>query len=348
MSIGTLLVRADANASIGAGHVMRCLALAQAWQDAGGSAIFAMVEPPPSIHARLQGEGIEVIQLPGIAGTLDDSEQTSRCAPKCEANWLVLDGYHFGADYELSLKRAGHRLLSVDDYGQLQHHSADIVLDQNPQVPSHAYTQTEADCKLLLGSKYVLLRREFRHWSEWERVIPNSGCSVLITMGGSDPDNLTGHALQALAAAQIDDLEVTVVIGGSNPHSNPLEVVEPEMRSRVRLLTDAKEMAQIMCASDVAIIAAGGTLWESLFMQCAVLSYARNPVQRAIVENLQDEGAAVSLGGGLNADKAHTSQLLRELVRSYEQRSKLSKKGRELIDGLGAQRVVGVMLGHSR
>jgi len=327
---------------------MRCLALAQAWQDAGGSAVFAMVKPPHSVQARLQSEGVEVIQISGVAATSDDSEQTSRCVAKCHPNWVVLDGYHFRADYELSLKRAGHRLLSVDDYGHLPHHHADIILDQNPQVPDHAYLHREANCTVLLGSRYVLLRREFSDWLDWKREIPNSGCRVLITMGGSDPDNLTGHALEAVAAAQLDDLEVTVVIGGSNPHANFLERVGQEMKGRLRLLTDAKEMAHIMSESDVAIIAAGGTLWEALFMQCAVLSYARNPVQSAIVDKLQDEEAAVSLAGGQKAQKEYVTQTLLELVRSRERRSKLSKKGRELLDGLGAERVVSALLGCSR
>ena len=41
---GNLVIRADAGARIGIGHVMRSLALAQAWQDAGGDVTFVMAQ----------------------------------------------------------------------------------------------------------------------------------------------------------------------------------------------------------------------------------------------------------------------------------------------------------------
>ena len=56
-----LFLRADASESIGTGHVMRCLALAQAWMHAGGTATFAMSQCPPRLCERLRKEGANVV-----------------------------------------------------------------------------------------------------------------------------------------------------------------------------------------------------------------------------------------------------------------------------------------------
>jgi UDP-2,4-diacetamido-2,4,6-trideoxy-beta-L-altropyranose hydrolase len=58
-----LIVRADASTEIGLGHLMRCLALAQAWQDSGGQIVFITTCQSGSLRQRLHDEGFKIFLL---------------------------------------------------------------------------------------------------------------------------------------------------------------------------------------------------------------------------------------------------------------------------------------------
>ena len=75
-----LLVRADAGPQIGSGHFMRCLALAQAWQEQGGTAIFLMAPGAETLGNRLKHDNIREVRLSSQPGSLADAKETSETA----------------------------------------------------------------------------------------------------------------------------------------------------------------------------------------------------------------------------------------------------------------------------
>src|SRR2546427_1351793 len=213
MSSQTLLIRADANVEIGTGHVMRCLALAQAWQDRGGDVVFAMAEASPGIDERLRLEQAQISRLDAMPGSADDAAQTASLARELQADWAVVDGYHFDSAYQRSLKGEGLKLMVIDDYGHAGHYSADVVVNQNISAKESLYTSRERYTRLCLGLDYVLLRREFKEWREWEREIAPLAKQIVVAMGGGDPQNLTESVDGSLSSAVFDDL-VAIRVGG--------------------------------------------------------------------------------------------------------------------------------------
>jgi UDP-2,4-diacetamido-2,4,6-trideoxy-beta-L-altropyranose hydrolase len=335
----TLLLRADASVAAGTGHVMRCLALAQAWQNAGGRAVFAMAETTAAVRARLASESVEVVPIGVQAAGRDDARRVTEWARHYRADWVVIDGYFFDPAYVLELKSAGLKVLLIDDEGLDRPCGADLILNQNFNATRNMYPQREDRTRLLLGMRYVLLRNEFLAWRDFRREPSPTARKILVTMGGSDPDNLTGLVIQALSMVTTEGVEATVVAGGSNPHLDFLGREASRSRAAIQLQHSCSNMPELMARADLAIIAAGGTLWELLYMSCPVLSFGRTPVQQRILGALHERGIVQHLGDPRHVVPSALALAIDQLAASPARRAKMAELGRQQIDGEGARRV---------
>ena len=342
MTDRVLLVRADANAQVGTGHLMRCLALAQAWQAQGGEAIFVTACDSDGLLQRLRDEGFQVVELEKTYPDPAEWEATSQVLAGHPDAWVALDGYHFDPAYQRRVKRAGHPLLVIDDMAHLDHYYADVVLNQNIHAAQLDYS-CEPDTRLLLGTDYVLLRREFWLWRDWEREIPDVARRVLVTLGGGDPDNQTLKVIRALQQVDVDGLEATVVVGASNPHFEELEIAVHHSSFDIRLVRNVSNMPELMAWADVAVTAGGSTCWEITFLglPSVVLILAEN--QREVAEGLDEYGAALNLGWYTGISESSLTQVLKEIMHKPARREAMSKKSKELVDGAGVERVSAVL-----
>jgi UDP-2,4-diacetamido-2,4,6-trideoxy-beta-L-altropyranose hydrolase len=333
----TLVFRCDANPKIGTGHVMRCIALAQAWQVAGGNGLFAVSELPIGLEARLGSDGFRLHRSQAVTGTQEDAAATVRTAKASGAKWIVLDGDAFEVDFLIFLQEARLRVLLLDDFASRTAFPVDLILNPNLGASNESYRRAGFDGPLLVGHEYIPLRLEFtRH--HVERDFSETAQRVMVTLGGSDPENLAPRISDALQA--IKGLQVTIVAGASYEHWNELQQVAG---AGVRVVLNSSQMPELMGATDLAITAAGGTFWELVYSGCAVLSYARNPIQARVVDLAAREGAAWDLGNTRNFNSAELVKRVEQILRDRELRRQMARAGSRMIDGMGAKRAIATL-----
>ncbi len=342
-----LCIRADAGTRMGIGHVMRCLALAQAWQDRGGRVVFITAAQSPALLQRLKLENVDVRHLQSLEATPEDAAETITIARNAAADCIVLDGYHFNPNYRSALKASGLQPLVIDDFSDTDLSQADFILNQNAYASESMYAGRSGRARLALGAPFALLRREFLPWRNTQRDYPAQAREILVTLGGSDPDNVTSRVLEALAAFGDWRLKLRIIVGGANPHLECLEVLLPQLRLShdAEILVNPPNLPELMSGSDLVISASGSSCWElaCLGVPMVLLVVADN--QRGIAAELETLGAAVSLGWAHGCAVEPWTVAIAEVLRSEERRRNLSVAARGLIDGRGAARIAASLQG---
>lgn len=343
-----IVIRADASARIGAGHLMRTLALADTLQAAGAACTFVSAACPAALQERVRAHGHAVRMLGDEHLCTDeaaDAAATLQFVGTMQPDWLIVDHYQLSAKWEFALRPSTVRLMAIDDLASRPHH-ADLLLDQNPGRSRNDYAVlVPRDCTVLTGSRYALLRPEFakvRARSLTERA-GRPGRHVLVTLGGADPLGLTSGVLSALQAACLPaDAQVTVVAGAAFTGIDAVAAAFASLPFATRLLDNVGDMATLMAEADVAISAAGSTLWELCCTGVPALAIIVADNQRHSAAELERRGAGLAFDA-MNEDW----NILPDRVNRLFDPATLAgfrSAASELVDGLGCGRVAQEML----
>jgi UDP-2,4-diacetamido-2,4,6-trideoxy-beta-L-altropyranose hydrolase len=345
---GCLLIRADATAEIGTGHIMRCLALAQAWKDAGGEAIFVCSPLPGTLERCLLQEGFESVLQFGAPGSEDDASEISRLASRFDPDWIVCDGYSFGTNYQRRMRRTGARLLVVDDYAHLSEYDADVILNPNLGAERSNYHVRKGAPEFLLGSRFALLRREFRDVIPDDHPPRERDFRLIVTMGGADEGNASEIVLanlrQAGGAERLAEIEV--LVGPANRWRNKIgaacEAFSIATGIRTVPLFQPPSLPELFRDSDLAISAAGGTCWELAYLGVPMILLSAAENQRPVALNIQKAGFGIDVGEPA-ADMPGLVRAFDTLVFSPALREKMSRTARQHVDAQGPFRVCEVL-----
>jgi UDP-2,4-diacetamido-2,4,6-trideoxy-beta-L-altropyranose hydrolase len=332
MTIGLLTIRADGSPTMGTGHVMRMIALGQAWQDRGGQV--RLMGSVGVLEDRIRAEGFDFIAL--NAPHPDSEDLALVTAHMQKGDWLAIDGYHFDSAYQKALLDAGFRTLVMDDICERTPYFTTALLNQNHGADAYRYEINE-DAALLLGTRFTLLRREFRTAEPRKVPAPPKARHILVTLGGADPDNITSVVLAAIASLKDDSLRVKVVAGAANPHLNQIRDDMASLPCPAELLTDVRDMPGLMAWADLAVTAAGSTCWELCRMGVPMLALQTAPNQGSVCSGLARIEAAICLD--TNRSLENIASRLTMLIYNSDKRQAMITAGMQSIDGRGALRV---------
>ncbi|MGQ0612336.1 MAG: UDP-2,4-diacetamido-2,4,6-trideoxy-beta-L-altropyranose hydrolase [Planctomycetaceae bacterium] len=342
--MATLILRADGGGSLGTGHMMRLFALAQSWKDAGGQSILLTAASEPRLDARFQAEGIPIMRLAMEPGSREDARRTAEVARAAEASWVAMDGYLFDGCYQRTVEDEGARVLFLDDYGHCRHYSASLILNQNVHAREALYASREPSTRLLLGTRFVLLRREFLEFERRPREARATADRILLTLGGGDPGNATLELAYAALGCGVSGLSVRTIVGPANAHLRA-RLADLDTPPGLRFLTDVTEMAPHLDWAELAVAAGGTTAWEIAFMGLPALLVVLSDNQVEVARGLEEAGVALNLGRYAPQCARTVAEAVVGLLDDPGRRGAMSQRGRDLVDGGGGARVVTEMLG---
>ena len=325
-----LVVRADGNAAMGTGHVMRCFALAQAWRDRGGDVTFRSAGLPEPLVKLLVDEGIALSHVAEAPGSLADVRATAALCAAVTASWLVVDGYHLDTTFEAE---GSVPVLRVDDRPIAT--SAAYFLNQNLGAKAHAGVRDA-----LLGPQFALLRREFRRSAPKMRSANH--VTAVVTFGGADPKGLGQRWLTQ--APMLPDVRFLFVIGGANPRRDALMRAAASC-GNVDVFVAASDMVPLLDRADFAISAAGSTLWELAARRVPAVLIAAAEVEVPSAVAVANAGAAIYLGKAEEVSDPMMADAIARLAVDADLRCRMVDATSSITDGLGADRTVDRLLG---
>lgn len=329
MTGARVVLRCDAGPEIGAGHLIRSLALAEALRRCGAEPCLVTGELPYVWRHLLARRGLAALEHPALR---PDSAGDDLLPGQAEL--AVLDGYELDSACVAAWRRRAAYLAVIDDGDGDR--GADAVVNSCLSARAEAYPHTRLR---LLGPDYALLREEFVEPPE--RRPPDAVPRLLVSLGGSTAAGLAERLLCGLEATG-RALHARWI---ASPHEDPLAPAPRENGSvEVEIAPPLPTLLDEMLEADLGLFAAGGVRFEAARVGLPMVLGILADNQVADARAFADAGAAHLLGWWREVEPADIGEVVRGLLDDTEARNRLATRAGALVDGHGAERAARALL----
>ena len=343
--------RTDGNSHIATGHLVRCLSIADACfslgmkvcflvSDQESKALLQSFDPACRFPVRILETAVYddlEKELPEVLGMLNEAGQAEQI--------FFLDSYYVTEHY-LSAVRTAAKVAYLDDL-QLFDYPADLLINYDviPESRSASYQAAYQNAaRTLLGASYTPLRAQFTNLQPYCR---DRVSNILVTTGGSDPYHFCLRLIAAFRENSFLHLcQLHVVVGRLNEDKDKLYKLADELPF-LQLHENVSDMASLMTSCDLAVSAAGTTLYELCAAGVPSIGFCLADNQLTAAKAF-DEAGAIPCAGDIRRSCDEVLGNVMNFVTYMSENSKKRKAAletmRQLVDGKGAVRIAEALI----
>lgn len=331
-----VVFRTDASEALGAGHLVRCLVLADAIADGGGVSCF-LVRDRNSVSERVLNNckhEVQYLDLPETCSIQADvNESAKRISSRVD--WLVTDHYELDIRWEKVMRAHAKRLLAIDDLAD-RSHDCDLLVDPGLGRKKQDYESlVPRHTQLLLGTDYAILNSLFLKQHDSAPMWPAIRRVHVFFGGGSASWWLPEH-IQAILDVD-PTLEVSAV---GHADEQTMDNLAALYGARLQWCRYVQNMASHFSQCDVAIGSPGTATWERacVGLPSGLVATAKNQIP--LLKALEKQGFCRFLGLAWDFDSTSFAARVNEFLGNSSALAAMRSLGVAAVDGGGGKRIV--------
>lgn len=329
-----ILFRVEATPELGSGHLMRCLVLAEGLKESISNVDITFITSSNVVAEQVKSCDYRLINLSSSKNMVKEIEYYEKYLKKAI---FITDIPNIPGDYLKTLKKSVGSVVSIDDGSDTIFYS-DILI--NPNLRSNVNHKYSSETQYYSGGKYVILKKAFGKYAVKKKQIKQEVKSLFVCFGGSDKNNMAKKVMNII---QNMDINLLIVVGIMYPYYNEIVKDINDYRN-IQIKRNAHNMDELIYDADLAVISGGTLLYETCAVGTPAIVICKNVEQNRESEFFAKNNAAINLGMFDNINEDTCRNAILKLISDYDKRELLSKNAKQLIDGRGADRIVGIIL----
>ncbi|MBO6122785.1 MAG: UDP-2,4-diacetamido-2,4,6-trideoxy-beta-L-altropyranose hydrolase [Methanobrevibacter sp.] len=289
---------------IGTGHVYRCLSIAS-------KLVFHEVLFLIDEDHQLGIDIVENYNYPyKLYDGMDDLVESLRMySPQVVIN-DILDT---SREYVSILKNEGYFVVNFEDLGTGTE-VADVVFDA-------LYEHEVGEDKIFTGHKYYILKDEF--YFQPQKIITHTVNNVLITFGGTDPNNFTEKVIDSILSTNYEG-RINIILGLGYQGLEDL-ISKYESNQSIQIYRNVSNISEFMFKADLIFTSAGRTMYEICSLGVPTICLCQNERELSHVFANESNGF-INMGLGEDVERQQIIDEFINLVNNYDLRVEMNKK----------------------